>query len=69
MSDNQEKPCTKCGGDGVECEVHHGPDEFGQAYVEQVGCSECSGRGTEDPHMFCAGGGGRNFHCGCKYNQ
>ena len=21
----------------------------------------------EDPHKYCRGGGGNNFHCGCKY--
>jgi hypothetical protein len=22
----------------------------------------------EDPHKYCRGGGGNNFHCGCKYD-
>jgi hypothetical protein len=22
---------------------------------------------SKDPHRFCRGGGGNNFHCGCKY--
>jgi len=22
----------------------------------------------EDPHKYCRGGGGDNFHCGCKYD-
>jgi len=21
-----------------------------------------------DPHKYCRGGGGNNFHCGCKYD-
>jgi len=23
---------------------------------------------SKDPHRFCRGGGGNNFHCGCKYD-
>jgi hypothetical protein len=25
------------------------------------------GEEPEDPHKYCRGGGGNNFHCGCKY--
>jgi len=24
---------------------------------------------SKDPHRFCRGGGGNNFHCGCKYDS
>lgn len=24
---------------------------------------------VKDPHKFCRGGGGNNFHCGCKYDS
>ena len=26
------------------------------------------GEEPEDPHKYCRGGGGNNFHCGCKYD-
>lgn len=67
-------PCTKCGGSGVQEYIIHGPTDEGEIGEEPIRCTRCDGVGSEpkmiDWHKLglCRGGGGNNFHCGCKYN-
>jgi len=47
---------------------HDELDEADDEITEALQSLNQSKPESKDPHRFCRGGGGNNFHCGCKYD-
>jgi hypothetical protein len=41
-------------------------DQWLKQWVDKL--AAVKGEEPVDPHKYCRGGGGNNFHCGCKYD-
>ena len=48
--------------------VHATAAQRAEAFLRTIG-KWATNQNEPDPHRFCRGGGGNNFHCGCKYDS
>jgi hypothetical protein len=75
--DQRDRLAVICGELIAAVRINSMRDTFREATCEQIDqwlkqwvdkLAAVKGEEPADPHKYCRGGGGNNFHCGCKYD-